>query len=118
MTEQRKTGVPDPDVSESLRASNPNASGEEGLAGEMGISSERVGTAGPGQVSTDGVRDASPNPPEPDPGPEQSAGGHEENPAEMGRKSDYPSADPRSSGEEPETGDPGLRQGRPRADDA
>ncbi len=41
------------------RDSNPNAGGPEGLAGEMGVSSERVGPTGPGQVSTDGIRDVS-----------------------------------------------------------
>jgi hypothetical protein len=41
------------------RDSNPNAGGPEGLAGEMGVSSERVGPTGPGQVTTDGTRDVS-----------------------------------------------------------
>ena len=44
--------------------SNPNAGGPEGLAGGMGVSSERVGPTGPGQVGTDGERDTTPAPPE------------------------------------------------------
>ena len=43
-----------------LRDSTPNANGPDGAAGDMGVSSERVGPAGPGQVSTDGLRDTSP----------------------------------------------------------
>ena len=39
-----------------IRDSNPNGSGPQGTAGGMGVSSERVGHTGPGQVSTDGTR--------------------------------------------------------------
>ena len=46
-------------MSTEQRDSNPNAGGPEGLAGDMGVSSERVGPTGPGQVSTDGTRDVS-----------------------------------------------------------
>ena len=74
------------------RDSNPNAGGPEGLAGEMGVSSERVGPTGPGQVSTDGTRDVSEGT---DPGedtlPEQSAGGPEGNPEGIAPKAGYPS---------------------------
>ena len=39
--------------------STPNATGPDHAAGDMGVSSERVGPTGPGQVATDGVRDTS-----------------------------------------------------------
>ena len=66
--------------------------------GEMGVSSERVGPAGPDQEATDGVRDVAPH--ERDPGeevpPEQFPGNPEENPEGVPPKADYPSKDPRS----------------------
>ena len=66
--------------------SNPNAGGPEGLAGGMGVSSERVGPTGPGQVGTDGERDTSPVPPDfagsdGDVPPEQQPGQVEANPS-------------------------------------
>lgn len=79
------------------RDSNPNAGGPEGLAGGMGVSSERVGPTGPGQVSTDGSRDVSEGTdPSEDAPPEQSAGGPEDNPEGLAPKAGYPSKDPRS----------------------
>lgn len=79
------------------RDSNPNAGGPEGLAGEMGVSSERVGPTGPGQVSTDGTRDVSEGTDlGDDVSPEQSAGGSEDNPEGLAPKAGYPSKDPRS----------------------
>ena len=84
-------------MSTEQRDSNPNAGGPEGLAGDMGVSSERVGPTGPGQVSTDGTRDVSedtdPEAPAP---PEQSTGGPEDNPDGLAPKAGYPSLDPRS----------------------
>lgn len=65
--------------------------------GEMGVSSERVGPTGPGQVDTDGVRDVTPAGPPPDAPPEQSAGGPETNPDPgLPPRSGYSSKDPRS----------------------
>ena len=87
---------------EIVRDSNPNASGPEGAAGDMGVSSERVGPAGPGQVSTDGTRDVSPPGPDADDAadaetpPEQSPGNPEDNPEGLRPKAGYSSADPRS----------------------
>ncbi|MET1059752.1 MAG: hypothetical protein ABWX84_09150 [Nocardioides sp.] len=78
------------------RYSNPNAGGPEGLAGGMGVSSERVGPTGPGQVSTDGTRDVSEGTDPDDASPEQSAGGPEDNPDGLEPKAGYPTADPRS----------------------
>jgi len=82
------------------RDSNPSAGGPEGLAGDLGVSSERVGPAGPGQVSTDGTRDVSEDAAEADPGdeapPEQSTGGPEDNPEGLAPKAGYPNKDPRS----------------------
>lgn len=52
-----KTGQPGEDE---LVASNPNATGPDGAAGDMGVSSEREGATGPGQHGTDGVLDTSP----------------------------------------------------------
>lgn len=63
--------------------STPNATGPDHAAGDMGVSSERVGPTGPGQVATDGVRDTSVPPPDPDAPPEQSAGGEEVPPDEV-----------------------------------
>ncbi|MBD8870658.1 hypothetical protein [Nocardioides donggukensis] len=79
----------------------PNANGPDGAAGDMGVSSERQGDAGPGQEAvTDGVRDTTPQ--ERDPGedvaPEQSSGGPEENPTGLPPKSGYSRTDPRSKG--------------------
>lgn len=74
--------LPDPDVAESLRRSNPNATGPDGLEGGMGSSSEWVGHVGSGRESTDGLRDTSPVAPPADAPPEQSAGGEEPHPAD------------------------------------
>jgi hypothetical protein len=80
-----------------LRDSNPNASGPPGAEGEMGVSSERVGHAGPGQQSTDGVRDTTPVDDYPDDvPPEQSVGGDEPQPEGLEPAAGYPSLDPRS----------------------
>ena len=87
---------------EVVRESNPNASGPEGAAGGMGVSSERVGPTGPGQVGTDGTRDVTP--PEDvdadgdDVPPEQRPGHPEQNPEGLPPKSGYSSTDPRSEG--------------------
>lgn len=87
----------DPALAESLRRSNPNATGAHRLEGGMGVSSERVGHVAPGEESTDGMRDVSPlDAPDPDAPPEQSAGGVEENPVGLEPKAGYPKADPRS----------------------
>ena len=69
--------------------------------GEMGVSSERVGPAGPGQVSTDGLRDTSPaggpkDRADADVPPEQAPGHPEENPEGLTPKAGYSSKDPRS----------------------
>lgn len=81
-----------------VQDSTPNANSPSGAAGGMGVSSERVGHAGPGQTSTDGVRDTSPAPPPDDAPtlPEQSAGGPEPKPEGVEPKAGYPRADPRS----------------------
>lgn len=85
---------PDPEFAEST----PNAGGPEGLEGGMGVSSERVGPTGPGQVSTDGMRPVTPATEDAvDAPPEQSADGEGESPVEgLPPKSGYSSADPRS----------------------
>jgi hypothetical protein len=81
-----------------IRDSNPNAAGPEGAAGDMGVSSERVGHTGPGQHSTDGTKDTSRRrPADEDAPPEQSTGNPEENPVGLRPKAGYPSKDPRSS---------------------
>lgn len=86
------------DDEELLRESNPNASGPDRAAGEMGVSSERTGPAGPGQHATDGIRDVRPEERDPDDDvpPEQEPGQPEENPEGLPPKSGYPSVDPRS----------------------
>ena len=80
-----------------IRDSNPNANGPDGAAGGMGVSSERTGHAGPGQHSTDGVRDVTPDEAsDEDAPPEQRPGNPEENPEGLPPKSGYSSVDPRS----------------------
>lgn len=90
---------PDPETNAQdtdIRDSTPNANGPDGAAGEMGVSSERVGSTGPDQTGTDGVRDTS-EAGRPDDGPpEQSSGGPEENPDGLDPKAGYSSKDPRS----------------------
>ena len=80
-----------------LRDSNPDANGPDGAAGDMGVSSERVGHAGPGQVGTDGTRDDSVAQAPADAPPEQSAGGFEPEPdTDLPQVHGFPSLDPRS----------------------
>jgi hypothetical protein len=49
------------DADEELQSSTPGSSGPARASGEMGVSSERVGHAGPGQEATDGLRDVAPD---------------------------------------------------------
>jgi hypothetical protein len=83
---------------EIVRESNPNASGPDGAAGGMGVSSERVGRTGPGQVGAEGTRDVTPPAVDADADepPEQRPGNPEQNPEGLPPKSGYSSADPRS----------------------
>lgn len=81
-------------------------------SGDMGVSSEREGHAGPGQDSTDGIRDVTPDAAdvtgdptgdatgdvEADDPPEQRPGAVETNPEGIPPKAGYPSRDPRSDG--------------------
>ncbi|MDO9457289.1 hypothetical protein [Nocardioides sp.] len=75
---------------------------DQDTEGDMGVSSERVGPTGPGQVGTTGLRDVSPAPDsdgddDAEALPEQSAGGPEANPdPPIPPKSGYSSSDPRS----------------------
>jgi hypothetical protein len=86
---------------EELRSSTPGSSGPQHAAGGMGVSSERVGHAGPGQEATDGLRDVSEHERAPDEEtlPEQSAGNPEDNPTGLPPKAGYPTLDPRDDGE-------------------
>ena len=79
-----------------VRDSTPGSNSPDGAEGGMGVSSERVGHAGPGQERTDGVNDASTVPTPADAPPEQGEGGPEDNPQGLAPKAGYPSADPRS----------------------
>lgn len=73
-------------------------------SGDMGVSSEREGHAGPGQDSTDGIRDVTPpasdatGDAEADDPPEQRPGAVETNPEGIPPKAGYSSKDPRSDG--------------------
>lgn len=93
------TGSDPSSEKEDIRDSNPNASGPDGAAGDMGVSSERVGRTGPGQVGTDGIRDTSPvaEVDDEDAPPEQRPGAVEENPDGLEPKAGYSESDPRSS---------------------
>jgi hypothetical protein len=86
-----------------IRDSTPNANGPDGAAGGMGVSSERTGPTGPGQHSTDGIRETSqidtpddPDEPDAEIPPEQSTGNPETNPEGLTPKAGYSSKDPRS----------------------
>jgi hypothetical protein len=79
-----------------IRDSTPNSTGPERAAGGMGVSSERVGHTGPGQVATDGVRDTSAPKLDPDTPPEQAPGQEEVQPEGIEPAAGYPSLDPRS----------------------
>lgn len=74
---------------------------DQNVEGDMGVSSERPGYAGPGQhAAPTGVRDTSEvqRDPDEDVPPEQAPGGPEENPVGLEPKADWPSGDPRSKG--------------------
>ncbi len=89
------------DSNEELQRSTPGSTGPERAAGGMGVSSERVGHAGPGQEATDGLRDVAPHehPDGADLPPEQSVGNPEDNPEGLPPKAGYSSKDPRSDDE-------------------
>jgi len=86
--------------SQDLQESTPGSAGPARAEGGMGVSSEWRGATGPGQHTTDGVRDTSvgdDETPRADLPPEQRADGEEEtNPEGLEPKADYPSLDPRS----------------------
>ena len=80
-----------------LQDSTPGSAGRHRAEGSMGISSERTGHTGPGQDTTDGVRDTSMTDDQSqEDAPEQRPGGPEENPEGREPKAGYPSLDPRS----------------------
>jgi hypothetical protein len=84
-----------------LSDSSPNAGGPDRAAGEMGVSSERVGSTGGGD-STDGEKDTS-EPPHTDQAGDLIGSdgafeqGEEKNPEGIEPKAGYPSKDPRST---------------------
>ncbi|GAA1795493.1 hypothetical protein GCM10009795_046240 [Nocardioides hankookensis] len=86
------------DSDEELQSSTPGSSGPARASGEMGVSSERVGPTGPGQVATDGLRDVSEQERDPDEEtlPEQAPGNPEDNPDGIPPKAGYSETDPRS----------------------
>ena len=71
---------------------------DQNVEGDIGVSSERVGPTGPGQVAPTGTRDTREVEIDPDADvpPEQSAGGEEVQPDGLEPKAGYPSLDPRS----------------------
>ena len=102
MSEHRDPAYrPGSDADEEIQSSTPGSSGPERAAGGMGVSSERVGPAGPGQEATDGLRDVAPHEREPDADipPEQRPGQVEPHPQGLPPKSGYSSADPRADDE-------------------
>lgn len=103
--------APDSDHDEDLQSSTPGSTGPARAAGSpsdadgvgsagvgMGVSSERVGHAGPGQVATDGLRDVAPHErsPEDEIAPGHVAGEPEPKPVGLPPKADPPRLDPRS----------------------
>jgi hypothetical protein len=101
MSDTEPTPTPTDDADEELQSSTPGSSGPQRAAGGMGVSSERVGHAGPGQEATDGLRDVAPHefPPDTDVPPEQAPGSPEENPVGLPPKAGYSSKDPRADDE-------------------
>jgi hypothetical protein len=84
-----------------LRDSQPNASGPDGAAGGMGVSSERVGATGGGGEGTDGEKDTTTAVRQDEAGDvigsdAEFEQGREENPEGIDPKAGYPSLDPRS----------------------
>ena len=110
-------GAPtDEDLAEVTRGSTPGSSGPAGAAGGMGVSSERVGHAGPGQEATDGLREVAPHESYggADSPPEQSTGNPEPKPVGLPPKAGYSERDPRADDEvwefdDAEAGEPGSR---------
>lgn len=89
------------DADEEIQSSTPGSSGPQRAAGGMGVSSERVGPAGPGQEATDGLRDVAPHerPADADVPPEQAPGNPEDNPVGLPPKAGYSRKDPRADDE-------------------
>jgi hypothetical protein len=89
------------DSHEELQSSTPGSAGPQRAAGGMGVSSERVGHAGPGQHATDGLKDVAPHERDPDADvpPEQAPGNPEDNPVGLPPKAGYSSKDPRADDE-------------------
>jgi hypothetical protein len=88
------------DADEEFQRSTPGSSGPSRAAGGMGVSSERVGHAGPGQEATDGLRDVAPHEADAatdpdDAPPEQSPGNPEPHPDGLPPKAGYSTKDPR-----------------------
>jgi hypothetical protein len=79
-----------------IRDWTPNSTGPSPATDGMGVSSERVGHTGPGQVGTDGVKDTSASAVGGDVPPEQAPGGEEVRPEGRAAVAGYPSLDPRS----------------------
>ena len=82
-----------------VQDSTPGSSGPDRASGEMGVSSERTGAAGPDRDTTDGTKDTSAaggDTPREDLPPEQRPDLVEENPEGLAPKAGYPAVDPRS----------------------
>jgi hypothetical protein len=100
VSEQEQSGTGNEQPTE-LRDSSPNAGGPDRAAGEMGVSSERVGPTGGGGEGTDGEKDTT-EPAHRDHGGDMVGSdgdfdqGHEDNPDGVEPKAGYPSPDPRS----------------------
>jgi hypothetical protein len=78
-----------------VRESDANASGPQGLAGGMGVSSERTGPVGDGGTeATHGVRPADPVHPPSEEAPEQAPGSEEENPVGIPPNPPHPQRNP------------------------
>lgn len=101
MNDQPREGTGNEQPTE-LKDSNPNASGPHRATGGMGVSSERIGPTGGGEVGTDGEKDTS-APPHTDANGDvvgsdaEFEQGDEENPRGIEPKAGYPSHDPRSA---------------------
>jgi len=94
--------APGSDRDEHLQSSTPGSTGPARASGDsgsgMGVSSERVGHAGPGQRATDGLRDVAPHERTPDDevAPDHLRGEPEPKPVGLRPKADPPRLDPRS----------------------
>lgn len=91
-----------------IRDSTPNSTGPSRAEGGMGVSSERVGHTGPGQHTTDGIKDTSAIEEPVDGIPNDGTEDADDLDAATGRDRLRATGEPRPEGLEPAAGYPSL----------